>query len=102
MLVFTATEQALAALAAADAAQRVKTPVKVLSGGTDTWRAAGFALETGDTRMTGAADDLSYRALDRKDNVEQAMREYLSWEIELVHAVASDPDFRFRRYPAAS
>ncbi len=49
--------------------------------------------------MTGAADDLSYRALDRKDNVEQAMKEYLSWEIELVNAVASDPDFGFRRYP---
>lgn len=100
LLVFTATEQALAALAAADAAQRVKTPVKVLAGGTDAWCAAGFAMETGDARMTGAADDLSYRALDRKDNVEKAMLEYLSWEVELVHAVASDPDFRFRRYSA--
>jgi len=99
LLVFTATEQALADLAAADAAQLVKTPIKVLAGGSDAWRSAGFALETGDARMTGAADDLSYRALDRKDNVEQAMREYLSWEVELVHAVASDPDFRFRRYP---
>ncbi|MBX9906215.1 MAG: sulfurtransferase [Burkholderiales bacterium] len=102
MLVFTATEQVLAALAAADAAQLMKAPVKVLAGGSDAWRAAGFTLETGDARMTGAADDLSYRALDRKDNVEQAMREYLSWEVELVHAVVSDPDFRFRRYPAAS
>ena len=98
LLVFTATEQVLAALAAADAAQLMKAPVKVLAGGSDAWCAAGFTLETGDERMTGAADDLSYRALDRKDNVEQAMREYLSWEVELVHAVASDPDFRFRRY----
>ncbi len=102
LLVFTATGQSLAGLAAADAAQLVKTPVKVLAGGSDAWRAAGFALETGDARMTGAADDLSYRALDRKDNVEKAMLEYLSWEVELMHAVASDPDFRFRRYPSAS
>lgn len=99
LLAFTATEQALASLAAADAANLVKTPVKVLAGGTDAWRAAGFALENGDARMTGAADDLSYRALDRKDNVEKAMLEYLSWEVELVHAVANDPDFHFRRYP---
>lgn len=102
LLVFTATEQALAGLTAADAVQLVKTPVRVLAGGNDAWRAAGFAVETGDVRMTGAADDLSYRALDRKDNVEKAMLEYLSWEVELVHAVASDPDFHFRRYPAAS
>lgn len=99
LLVFTATEEALARLAAADAAKLIATPVKVLAGGTAAWRAAGYALETGDGRMTGAADDLSYRALDRKDHVEQAMLEYLSWEVELVKAVATDSDFRFRRYP---
>lgn len=98
LLVFTATEEALAALTATDAAKLVTTPIKVLAGGTAAWRAAGFAVETGDARMTGAADDLSYRALDRKDNVEGAMREYLRWEVELVHAVASDADFLFRRY----
>lgn len=101
LLVFTATEQGLARLAAADAARLSATPVKVLAGGTAAWHAAGFALETGDERMTGAADDLSYRALDRKENVEGAMREYLKWEVELVQAVATDPDFGFRRYPAA-
>ena len=98
LLVFTATGEVLARLAATDAAHLAMTPVKVLAGGTAAWRAAGFAVETGDARMTGAADDLSYRALDRKDNVEGAMREYLHWEVELVHAVASDVDFRFRRY----
>lgn len=98
LLVFTATEEALARLAATDAAKLIATPIKVLAGGNAAWRAAGFVLETGDERMTGAADDLSYRALDRKDNVEQAMREYLSWEVELVSAVATDPDFHFRRY----
>lgn len=102
LLVFAATDEALARLAAADAAKLIATPIKVLAGGTAAWRAAGYALETGDVRMTGAADDLSYRALDRKDNVEQAMREYLSWEVELVKAVATDPDFRFRRFPPES
>ena len=99
LLIFTAAEEALARLAATDAAALTSTPVKVLSGGNAAWIAAGAALETGDERMTGAAEDLSYRALDRKENVEQAMREYLSWEVELLNAVSSDPDFGFRRFP---
>lgn len=102
LLVFSAAEEGLARLAAADAAALSATPVVVLAGGTPAWAAAGHPLETGDTRMTGEADDLSYRALDRKENVEGAMREYLKWEIELVDAVANDPDFRFRRFPATN
>jgi 3-mercaptopyruvate sulfurtransferase SseA len=99
LLVFSAAEEPLARLAAADAAALGCPAVQVLAGGTPAWRAAGYALDTGDTRMTGPADDLSYRALDRKDNVEAAMREYLSWEVELLNAVRDDPDFGFRRFP---
>lgn len=102
LLVFSAAEEALARLAAADASRLTTTPVQVLAGGTAAWSAAGFPLETGDTRMTGPADDLNYRALDRKDKVEEAMREYLKWEVELLDAVASDPDFGFRRFPRES
>lgn len=99
-LVFTGAEEALARLAAAEASTLRKEPVHVLAGGNAAWRAAGQAFETGDARMTGAADDLSYRALDRKEKVEEAMREYLTWEVELLNAVREDPDFGFRRYPA--
>jgi rhodanese-related sulfurtransferase len=98
LLVFTGAEEALARLAATDAAALTATPVKVLTGGNAAWRASGGAIETGDERMTGAAEDLSYRALDRKENVEQAMLEYLKWEVELLDAVATDPDFGFKRY----
>jgi rhodanese-related sulfurtransferase len=98
LLVFTAAEEALAQLAATDAAALTATPVKVLKGGNAAWQASGGAIETGDDRMTGAAEDLSYRALDRKENVEQAMLEYLKWEVELLDAVAADPDFGFKRY----
>jgi len=99
LLVFSAAEEPLARLAAADASRLTAVKLKVLSGGTPAWTAAGYALETGDTRMTGEPDDLSYRALDRKDKVEEAMREYLKWEVELLDAVANDPDFGFRRFP---
>lgn len=98
-LVFSAAEEALARLAAANAARMMPSAtVQVLAGGTPAWVAAGYALDTGDTRMTGEADDLNYRALDRKDKVEEAMREYLKWEVELLDAVRDDPDFGFRRY----
>ncbi len=99
LLVFSAAEEALARLAAADASRLTGAAVQVLAGGTPAWVAAGYALDTGDTRMTGEADDLSYRALDRKDKVEEAMREYLKWEVELLDAVATDADFGFRRFP---
>jgi hypothetical protein len=47
----------------------------------------------------GSGDrQLLERALDRRDNVEAAIREYLQWEIDLVNAVGSDPDFGFRRF----
>jgi rhodanese-related sulfurtransferase len=98
LMVFTAVEEALARLAATDAAALTATPVKVLTGGNAAWRTSGGVIETGDERMTGAAEDLSYRALDRKENVEQAMLEYLKWEVELLDAVATDPDFGFKRY----
>ncbi|MBM3374268.1 MAG: hypothetical protein FJY44_10420 [Betaproteobacteria bacterium] len=102
LLVFSAAEEALARLAAADAARMTAAAVRVLAGGTPAWVAAGYALDTGDTRMTGEADDLSYRALDRKDKVEEAMREYLKWEVELLDAVRDDRDFGFRRFPASA
>jgi len=98
LLVFTGAEEALARLAATDAAALTSTPVKVLNGGNAAWKVAGGAIELGDERMTGAAEDLNYRALDRKENVEQAMLEYLKWEVELLDAVATDPDFGFKRY----
>ncbi len=98
LLVFTSADGVLAQLAAVDALAFSATPVKVLQGGTTAWTAAGYALEKGATRIKGTDDDLRYRALDQRDNVEAAIREYLQWEIDLVNAVGSDPDFGFRRF----
>ena len=39
--------------------------------------------------------DAYLRPYDRNDGVEAAMREYLSWEIDLVRQVARDGDARF-------
>ncbi|HEV7801033.1 MAG TPA: rhodanese-like domain-containing protein [Burkholderiales bacterium] len=97
-LVFTSPDEALARFAAQDAMRLTTARVEVLEGGTAAWTAAGYPLETGSARFTGPDDDLRYKALDRQANVEAAIREYLQWEIDLVNATESDPDFGFRRF----
>jgi hypothetical protein len=46
--------------------------------------------------MASAADDLRLRARERNEDVEEAMRAYLAWEIDLVNQMAADDDHRFR------
>ncbi len=96
LFVFTAPDTVLARLAASDAMRLTSVHVTVLQGGTAAWGAAGFELEIGSERLTGTDDDVQYRALDRHANVEEAIREYLSWEVDLLKAVETDPDFNFR------
>ncbi len=98
-LVFTAPDgETLAKLAAMDAMRLTSVRVAVLEGGTAAWTAAGYPVESGTARYTGPDDDIKYKALDRKADVEAAIREYLEWEIDLVNSTGSDPDFGFRRY----
>jgi rhodanese-related sulfurtransferase len=95
-IVLTSSDGALAQLAAAEASAATQTPVAVLAGGTRAWTDAGLPLETGATRMASAADDIRLRAREQERDMEQAMREYLAWEIELVNQMATDDDQRFR------
>jgi rhodanese-related sulfurtransferase len=103
-LVMTSPEGVLAEYAAQDAAQDAEAPgdmaVKVIDGGTDAWRAAGYDLAEGFENMASENDDLFYRAYDHTENIEAHMREYLSWETGLVAQVARDGTARFRRFPA--
>lgn len=95
-IVFTSGDGVLARLAAAEWDGRAPSPVLALSGGTSAWVAAGYDLEEGATRMASAAEDIRLRARDQPGSVEDAMRAYLSWEIELVNQMATDDDQRFR------
>ena len=67
-----------------------------LDGGTAAWREAGYPLERGAARMATAPDDIRARAREQSENVEDAMRAYLSWEIALADQMAADDDQRFR------
>jgi rhodanese-related sulfurtransferase len=86
----------LAALGAAELAGLGVAEVAVLEGGTAAWKAAGFPLQAdrGDP-PDAACIDAYLRPYDRNSGVEDAMRAYLAWEIDLVHAVERDGDAPF-------
>ena len=80
----------------ADIAGHAPAPVIVLTGGTQAWIAAGLPLETGQGRMASEPEDVVLSARERGQGREEAMREYLAWEIDLVNQMATDDDQRFQ------
>jgi rhodanese-related sulfurtransferase len=96
MIVLTSPDGAAARLAAADLADSTTAQVMVLAGGTEAWTAAGLPLETGATKMASAPDDVVLSARERGQGREEAMREYLAWEIDLVNQMTTDDDHHFR------
>ena len=95
-IVLTSLDGVLARLAAAELGDRgTAVPVRALAGGTAAWVAAGLPLEEGQKRMASKPDDVVLSARERGQGREEAMREYLAWEINLVNDIASDDDQRF-------
>lgn len=97
--VFTSPDGLLARLAAQDAAALTGRPAAVLRGGAQAWRAQGLPLATGVERLADTPDDVWLRPYDREQGVEAAMKEYLSWEVDLVAQIERDGDARFRHFP---
>ena len=98
LLVLTSPDGILARLAAPEAAALTQTPIKVLAGGTDAWRAAGLPMENGMTHLADTTDDVWYRPYDRTAKVEEAMQDYLTWEVNLVQQIERDDDVKFRAF----
>jgi rhodanese-related sulfurtransferase len=95
LLVLTSEDGVLAHLAAKEVAAKVDVPVKVLTGGTSAWAAAGLPLTEGFERMASAPDDVWLRPYDLDTGNEEAMQQYLSWEVDLVKQIARDGTTRF-------
>ena len=96
LLVLTSEDGVLAHLAADEAAALVNVPVKVLAGGNSAWAAAGLPLADGFEHMASPPDDVYLRPYDRDTGVEEAMHDYLTWEIDLVKQVERDGTAHFR------
>ncbi|MDR6952536.1 rhodanese-related sulfurtransferase [Ancylobacter sp. 3268] len=96
LYVLTSPDGVIARLAAAELAEATGRPVKVLTGGTIAWRGAGLPVEVDRENLASATDDVLLKAFERRDRREEAMREYLQWELDLVEQVRRDGTIQFR------
>jgi rhodanese-related sulfurtransferase len=96
-LVLTSEDGLLAHLAAADiAAAGHPAGLLVLENGNQGWLGAGFDSESGNERFACEPNDVWYKPYEKGGSVEQAMRDYLTWEVNLVEQIKRDGDARFR------
>ncbi len=98
-VVLTSPDGIIARFAAAELAALTPRPVLALDGGTAAWRRMGYPMEKGDQRLADAPDDVWYKPYDSTTGAEQAMKDYLNWEVALVEQIARDGDARFRAAP---
>jgi len=97
LLVLTSKHGLLARLAADEAAASGRHPgvgaaVENLDG------AAGYALEEGFTHMADEPEDRWYKPYDLDEGNADGMREYLTWEVDLVGQIERDGTARFRSF----
>lgn len=96
LVVTTSPDGTLARLAVAELQSLTGAEVVVLDGGTAAWHAFGrLLIKDRTTPPDAACIDANLRPYDRNSGVEEAMRAYLSWEIDLVHAIARDGTVHF-------
>jgi len=94
-LVFTSADSTIARLAAPEASELTSAQVRVLDGGTEAWRQAGLPLQSGLERLAHERDDVWLKPYDHGDSLEDRMRAYLTWEVDLVRELERDGDHRF-------
>ncbi|WP_137179938.1 rhodanese-like domain-containing protein [Roseomonas sp. AR75] len=98
-VVVVAPDPSLAALGVAELRGLVPMPVAALEGGTAAWAEAGFPIHADrNDPPDEACVDAWLRPYDRNHGVEQAMRAYLSWEVELVRQIERDGDAKFGQW----
>lgn len=96
LVVVTSPDGELARLAVDELRGLTRAPVEVLTGGTAAWRAAGLpVVRDRQSPPDEACVDFYLRPYDRNSGVEEAMKAYLSWEIDLVHEIQRDGTVRF-------
>lgn len=90
-LVLLAEVAQLAALASQELPQAQRAQVRLLDGGLDAWRAAGFAVqESPDALSDEQCIDFLFFTHDRHSGNKDAARQYLTWEIGLLAQMNAD------------
>ena len=67
-------------------------------GRNQAWVEAGKNLVAGDSGLEEDPDDVWLRPYEDTQNIEQSMRDYLSWEIDLVAQIERDGTAIFRKW----
>jgi rhodanese-related sulfurtransferase len=98
-LVLTSEDGVLAGRTLPEARSLTDHPVRALDGGNAAWLTCGRALTADDPRMADEAIDVWLKPYERASDRATAMREYLSWEVDLPARVARDGSARFVRFP---
>jgi rhodanese-related sulfurtransferase len=94
-LVLTSEDGVLAGRATAEARALADRPVRGLEGGNAAWRAAGHVLTADEPRMADEPVDVWLKPYERASEQAAAMREYLSWEVDLPARIARDGSAKF-------
>ncbi len=97
LLVLTSEDGVLAHLAAGDLMQSApRQLVRVLQGGNQAWRSAGYPLTAGQEPRLTEMDDIWERPYDHELGQEQRMKNYLEWEVQLLAQAQRDGTIDFR------
>jgi rhodanese-related sulfurtransferase len=96
LLVLTSGDGMLARYAVAETERLTGAEVMVLAGGNEGWRDAGLSLVAGEDGLEAEPVDAHLRAYDCTTNVEEAMRAYLDWEVDLINRLHEDGTLPFR------
>lgn len=95
-VVFCSEHETRARLAAIDLAEVIDTPIAVLQGGREGWKAAGLPLEESpDTPPDEDCIDYLFWVSRRHMGSDDAARAYLEWEENLPAQIIADGDARF-------
>ena len=78
-----------------EAQSLTERPVMVLAGGMRAWRKANLDTESGGETWADHPDDVWLKPFERGLDLEQAMEEYLTWEVALVEQIERDGTTHF-------
>ena len=98
-LVFVCGDGNISRFAAADAIAIGYANTTVLNGGRAAWRAAALPTDIcrgdDDPKLLTTTDDMWYPPYARSSKVEEAMQQYLTWEVNLLAQLEREPYLRF-------
>ncbi|MGX9936537.1 rhodanese-like domain-containing protein [Advenella kashmirensis] len=96
LLVLTSSDSSQAWRSLEEAVKIMACPVKVLKGGTNAWIELGLPLSRGMEPALDLPEDLWYRPTSPHGGGESAMRNYISWEIDLFRKLLGEPGLEFQ------